>query len=202
MPEEKKKNITILLPAGQVPLEIMKCVSELAEKYALGVYLSTLQNLKIINIPEPVVDEVKASLGALGADFKAPGKFPIPRTCLGKPHCDLAVIDTLEVSNAVLGHFASRKETKGKLKIAIAGCTVCCSAPKTSDIGLIATRNGYEVYAGGKGGAFPKIGRRIAKKMSEEKVMDVIEVLIDFHDRKTEKKQRMAKLLCEVDFPF
>jgi hypothetical protein len=37
-------NITIMLPAGRLPLDVMVKAYELAEKYKLGVYLSTAQN--------------------------------------------------------------------------------------------------------------------------------------------------------------
>ncbi|WP_457576657.1 nitrite reductase [Desulfomarina sp.] len=197
-----KTSITVLLPAGRLPLDIMKESQKLAEEYGFGVYLSTAQNLRLINVPESVIETVKKELGGLGAEFKGPGKFPIPRLCVGKPHCNLGIVDTEAVCVRILERFGDRKKVKGKLKIAVAGCAMCCSAPKITDIGIFATRDGYEVYTGGKGGAFPKIGRRIARKASEEKVLEIIEILFDYHDRKTVKKQRMTKLLQEEDFPF
>ena len=197
-----RTSITVLLPAGRLPLEIMKESHRLAEEFGFEVYLSTAQNLRLINVPDSVRDTVKEKLGDLGADFKGPGKFPIPRLCIGKPHCNLGIVDTEAVCMRILERFGEREKVKGKVKIAVAGCAMCCSAPKITDIGIFATRDGYEVYAGGKGGAFPKLGRRIARKASEEKVLEIIEVLFDYHDRKTVKKQRMTKLLKEKDFPF
>lgn len=98
--------------------------------------------------------------------------------------------------------FAGREKTKAKFKIAISACTMCCSGAKTTDIGIMATRDGYEVFAGGKGGPFPKVGIRIAKNTDDEGVLDIVRELVEFHDRKTEKKQRMVKLLQDADFPF
>ena len=59
-----------------------------------------------------------------------------------------------------------KRKTKAKFKIAVAGCTLCCSNPKTTDIGVVATREGYELFAGGKGGPYPKIGRRIGREVA------------------------------------
>lgn len=202
MSEEKKVTITVLLPTGRLPLGIMEEALHLSEAYSLGVYLSNAQNLRLNLVPEGAVAEVKARLAAHGAEFKGPGKFPIPRVCEGKNYCNIGVVDTADLSKKILDRFAGRQMTKAKFKIAISGCMVCCSNAKTTDIGIIATRDGFEVYAGGKGGSFPKIGRRIVRNASEEKVLEVIETLVEFHDRKTEKKQRMYKLLTDPEFPF
>ena len=59
-----------------------------------------------------------------------------------------------------------------------------------------------QAFAGGKGGTFPKIGRRIAKNTNDAEMLKIIETLVAFHDQKTEKKQRMYKLLDDPEFPF
>lgn len=198
----KKISITILLPAGRLPLDIMAKAQELAQRFDLGIYCSLTQNLRLINVPEDAAATVKTELAELGADFKGPGKFPLPRVCIGKDHCSLGLVDTKALSDSILSHFSNRKETKAKFKIAISGCPLNCSAPKETDIGVIATRKGYEIYAGGKGGPFPKVGRRIKREASPKEVVEIIATLVDFHHEKTTSKQRMAKLLKDPDFPF
>lgn len=202
MEESKTVSITILLPAGRLPLDIMEAVHRLAGRYGFGIYLSTLQNLRLIGVPEDVAEEVRGELAALGAQFKGPGKFPLPRVCIGKEHCNIGIMDPADLSDKILAKFVGRPFTKAKFKIAIAGCTMCCSNVKTTDIGIMATRDGYEVFAGGKGGPFPQVGRRIARKVDEERVLAIISELVEFHDRKTDKKQRMYKLLSDPEFPF
>ena len=202
MSEEKKVIITVLLPAGRLPLNIMETAHRLGEKYSLRMYLTLAQNLRLTDVPEKVAQEVKDSLAVCGAEFKGPGKFPIPRVCVGMGHCNLGIIDTEALSRKILDKFADREKTKAKFKIAIAACTIGCSGVKTTDIGIIATRDGFELFAGGKGGPFPKIGRRFERKASEDKILEMIEALVEFHDRKTGKKQRMYKLLSDPEFPF
>jgi sulfite reductase beta subunit-like hemoprotein len=183
-------NITVLLPAGRLPLAIMDKARELAERYQLGVYLSTTQNLRLINVPEEAADAV------LGAQFKGPGKFPLPRVCVGMPHCNLGIIDTEKLSDAILARFKDKTVTKPKFKIAVSGCNLCCSGVMTTDIGVMATRAGFEVYAGGKGGPYPKVGRRILRKATEDEVLESIEKLVNFHDAHT------VKMLDHPDFPY
>lgn len=198
----EKIHLTVILPAGQLPLDIMETAHSLALKYNLTIYLTTAQNLRLLNVPTEGTEEIKASLGALGAQFKKPGTFPVPRLCLGKPHCNLGVVNTKDLSDKILARFSSRPHTKGKIKIAIAGCGMSCSNAKSTDIGIIANRKGFDIYAGGKGGVAPRTGIRIIRDCNEEEVLSTIDALIEYHDSKTEKKQRMAKLLTEADFPF
>ena len=145
-------SITILLPAGRLPLDVMKAAHDLAEKYNFGIYLSLSQNLRLINVPESEVEKIKEKLAVLGADFKGPGKFPLPRICVGKPHCSLGMVDTEKLSRKILARFSGREKTKAKFKIAISGCPVCCFWIKNTDISIAADSDGYTVYAGGKGG--------------------------------------------------
>lgn len=202
MGQEKNVSITVLLPAGRLPLDIMETVHRLASQHSFGVYLSLLQNLRLVDVPENVAEEVKQELAKLGAEFKEPGKFPIPRGCVGKGHCNLGLIDPGDLSRKILDTFGGRAKTKAKFKIAIAACTLCCSGVKSTDIGIMATREGYEIFVGGKGGPFPKIGVRIEKKADEQRVLEVIAELVNFHDLKTVTKQRMHKLLGDPEFPF
>jgi len=195
-------NITVMLPAGRLPLNVMGKAYELAEKYNLAVYLSTAQNLRLLNVAEEDADAIKAELAPLGVQFKGPGKFPLPRVCVGTPHCNLGIIDTEKLSAAIMARFKDRALTKPKLKIALSACPLACSGVLTSDIGVMATRAGFDVFAGGKGGPYPKIGRRILRKATEAEVLEVIDKLINFHDAHTKQKQRMYKLLEHPEFPF
>lgn len=191
-----------MLPAGRLPLEVMQKAHDLASEHGLEIYLSTAQNLRILGVPMGLEEKVKAPLAELGATFKEPGKFALPRICIGMQHCKLGVIDTQKVNRILLDHFRDRKKVKAKVKIAISGCILSCSGTKTSDIGIISTREGFDVYAGGKGGSAPRTGIRVKKQVDEKEVLQTVETLLDFHDSKTSKKQRMAKLLDDPDFPF
>jgi NAD(P)H-nitrite reductase large subunit len=195
-------NVTVLLPAGRLPLDLMQEIYRLAEEFSLEIYLTTAQNLRLMGVPGDKLEILRNRLMDRGVQLKGPGKFPLPRVCVGKNHCNLGVIDTLALSDRITSKFEGREKTKAKFKIAVAGCTLSCSSVKTTDIGVIGTREGLELYVGGKGGAYPKIGRRIGKKLSEDQVLGMISVLVEFHDARTVKKQRFAKLIELDDFPY
>ena len=194
--------LTILLPAGRLPLAIMDKANDLAKKYHLEIYLSTAQNLRLMGIREEDLPAIRGELAALGAQFKGPGKFPIPRVCIGVRDCSFGVGDPERISALILEKFKGREKTKQKFKIAISGCTLGCPGVLTTDIGIMATRKGFDLYVGGKGGPNPKIGRRVLRDLDEQGVMAAVAELVDFHDAHTETKQRMVKLIDHPDFPY
>jgi dissimilatory sulfite reductase (desulfoviridin) alpha/beta subunit len=200
--EQKEVNLTILLPAGRLSLPVLHKVNELAQEYKLGLYFSNAQNLRLLGIKEDTLDDIKKQLAQVGVEFKGPGKFPLPKVCVGKPHCNLGIIDTESLSNRITNHFKNRTNVKPKFKIALSGCTLSCSGSLLADIGVVATRQGFDVYVGGKGGPSPKVGQKVASNYDENQVIDIIEKLVDFHDAKTGKKQRMVKLFNDPDFYF
>ena len=194
--------LTILLPAGRLPLAIMAKAQELAQKYQLEIYLSTLQNLRLMGIREDDLPTIRGELAALGAQFKGPGKFPISRVCIGVRDCTMGIGDPERISALILEKFKEREKTKQKFKIAISGCTLGCSGVLLTDIGIMATRKGHDLYVGGKGGPSPKVGRRILRDLDEQGVVAAVAELVEFHDAHTETKQRMVKLLDHPDFPY
>lgn len=194
--------LTILLPAGRLPLAVMAKVNELAKKYQLELYLSTAQNLRLMGIREEDLPVLRGELAALGAQFKGPGRFPIPRVCIGVRDCSMGIGDPERISALILEKFKGREKTKQKFKIAISGCTLACSGVLTTDIGIMTTRKGFDLYVGGKGGPSPKAGRRILRELNEQEVVAAVAELVEFHDAHTETKQRMIKLLDHPDFPY
>jgi NAD(P)H-nitrite reductase large subunit len=194
--------LTILLPAGRLPLAIMDKAHELAQKYHLEIYLSTLQNLRLMGIREEDLPAIRGELAALGAQFKGPGKFPIPRVCIGVRDCSMGIGDPERISALILEKFKAREKTKQKFKIAISGCTLGCSGVLLTDIGIMATRKGFDLYVGGKGGPNPKVGRRVLRDLDEQGVVAAVAELVEFHDAHTESKQRMIKLIDHPDFPY
>ena len=161
-----------------------------------------LEEADLSHVPESAVEDVRTILATLGATFKGPSQFPLPRICIGKPHCNLGIVDTEQLNHKILERFGDLKNMKAKFKISIAGCPAGCSWPQNTDISIMATRRGYTISAGGKGGLVPRVARRIKKRATETEVLDTIATLVDFHDRKTKTKQRISQLLDDPEFPF
>lgn len=202
MSSTENVHITVILPAGRLPLDIMAKAQELAAEHNLEVFITTAQNIRLLSVPSEIAEAVKAPLAELGARFKVKGTFPKPRICMGAPYCKAAPKNTKELSDAILEKFASREITKPKFKIAIAGCKIGCSNPRITDIGIIGTKDGYDLYLGGKGGPKPVIGACVQKDLSQEELLEALATVVEYHHENTDKKARIATLMENDDFPF
>ncbi len=196
------KNLTVLLPGGSLPFNVLAKVDDLSARYKFDLYLSTAQNLRLYNIPESDFEPLKEELLKLGVKLKGPGLFPSPRICIGNSSCKLGIIDTISFSRKIMDSFGEMTGVKPKFKVALAGCPANCSNAVLTDIGIVATRKGFDVYLGGKGGSRPKTGIRVVRGVDEDKVLTVIGEVVDFHNRNTEKKKRIYKHLEDPSFPY
>ena len=196
------KHVTVLLSGGLIDPAMMAEVNAIAKKYDLTLYVTTAQNIRLLGATEENLEAVKGELLALGLSLKAPGKFPLPKVCVGMPYCNLGLHDTFSLAQKITAAYGDRTQVKPKYKIAISGCPASCGGSKLVDIGIVATRNGFELYVGGKAGPMPKVGMRVAKGMSEDEIIEAVGRLADFHAAKTPKKMRMYKLMGEEGFPF
>jgi len=195
------RHVTILVPGGKLTPGQMRTINTIAEQYGLSYYLTTAQNVRLIGATAENIDAIQSHLLNKGILLKVPGRFPKPKVCVGMPGCNLGVGDTFALSDKILARFGNRSDVRPKYKIALSGCPACCGGSKLADIGVVATRKGFDVYVGGKGGPLPRVGQRIARGLSDEQVLDVIGRLADYHAARTPKKQRMFKLLNDRDFP-
>ena len=200
--EEKTVSLTILRTAGLVEPGFFQAVAEVVRRYNLTVYLSTAQNIRLLDVRESDRDAIMKELAAKGARFKGTVKFPLARVCVSRPHCKLGKFDTFALARRISEHFEGWEKIKPKIKIAISGCTAACSGPLTTDIGIVGTPVGLDVYAGGKLGALPKVGRRILRRADQDRVIAVIEELVTYHYNQPGKKLRMFKLINNEDFPY
>lgn len=197
------KSLTVVLSGGVLPLALLQAVNEIAAGFQrVGVYLTTIQNLRLTGIAEADVAEVRRRLIAAGADLKGPGRYPKPKVCAGIGSCNLGLVDTKALCDRIWGLFKDRTGFKPKLKVAIAACPASCSNATLADIGAVATRQGFDLYVGGKGGSRPQVGRRVLRGIDEDALVEAIVRLVAYHQEKTGQKQRMRKLIDEADFPF
>lgn len=202
MADRKFVHVTVLAPAGRLPAEVLNKVLRIVEENDLELFFTNAQNLRLLYVPIEKEDEIKAKLLALGVSLKKKGIFPGARVCVGAPHCNTGIAKTDELSAKIADRFADREQTKPKFKIAIAGCSIGCSDPRTTDIGIITTNKGYDLYLGGKGGTKPQVGVKMLKGLSEDELLDALETMVEYHDKNTDKKSRIASLMSNEDFPF
>ena len=103
--------------------------------------------------------------------------------------CDInPVVDRL---NAI----ALPGKLPAKVKVSVAGCKMCCTAPFIRDIGLIAERKGWKLIFGGNGGSRPRIGDVIAEGLSDEQAIELILRCLIVYVENAKPKMRTARFM-------
>jgi len=199
---QNSRHVTLSLTGGLATCEMMEKINAVAARYNLTYYLTTAQNLRLLGATEENEAVIKKELLDQGLPVKSAGKFPKPKVCVGVPYCKLGVGDTFGLADKIAARYGDRYGVKPKFKIAVSGCPACCGGSMIADIGIVATRNGFDLYVGGKGGPLPRTGTRVARGLSEDELVEAVGRIADYHAAHTPKKLRMFKLFDNDDFPY
>lgn len=122
-------------------------------------------------------------------------------TCPSPEQCKHAT----ELSDALereLSRQLSQLELPAKVKIAIAGCSRCCTMPKIRDLGLIATPKGWKLYFGGNGGNRARIGDLIEKNLSSEEAVRLSYSCLQIYSTYASPRMRTSYFLEKYGISF
>lgn len=117
-------------------------------------------------------------------------------SCPGSGNCVHGKIDT----TTIITHLRAMQFNKplpAKCKIAVAGCTRCCTMPFVRDIGLIPESKGWKLIFGGNGGARPRIGDILADQLQETEAVDLVEKCLVLYQKHARKNQRTGRFIEE-----
>jgi NAD(P)H-nitrite reductase large subunit len=133
--------------------------------------------------------------------MKTQNKNLIIKRCPTPEKCKYAIgqSDTLESS---LSRKLSGLKLPAKVKIAIAGCSMCCTMPKIRDVGLIATHKGWKLYIGGNGGNKPRIGDLVEKNLSIEKAVQLCCNCMEIYSTYASTRMRTSSFLEKHGMKF
>jgi len=113
--------------------------------------------------------------------------------CTGTTSCKKGYQNTVDLGLKIDEKFHKMK-TPHKVKISLSGCTSSCAESAVRDIGLIGTPKGWKMLVGGTCGLQTKKGKLLAKDLSDDQVIDIIEKILQYYKDKNIKK-RMARFI-------
>ena len=76
-----------------------------------------------------------------------------------------------------------------KLKIGVSGCPNSCAEPAIKDIGLMGTAKGYNLMVGGSAAAVPRLAQVVAKDLSEDDALEIVDRILNFYKNSGTKKR-------------
>jgi NAD(P)H-nitrite reductase large subunit len=186
------------LPGGFISVEDLKKMVTTAEKYHANTFkITPEQRIAIIGLPEDDIDQIWEELGMKPGGFT--GKVVrSAKFCPGTTYCKKGEQDSVKMGMAIDEKFLGRS-LPNKAKIGVSGCPNSCAQSAVRDIGLIGTKKGWTVLMGGNSGRKPMIGQKIAKNLSHDEAINLIDNIFDLYE-KSDTKKRLGYFIEKIGF--
>jgi len=186
------------IPGGIVSPKTLRKIADVAEKYgASALKLTSAQRIAIVGLKEGDLDSVWTALSmkpgaAIGLCVRS------VKLCPGTTFCKKGKQDAVGLGLKLDERYHGM-ELPSKFKMAVSGCPNSCSEPAIKDVGIMGTAKGYTLMVGGSAGPSPSLAKTLAKGLSEDEVLDLVEKIINFY-KSYGKPKRLGKVIEEIGF--
>ena len=159
--------IGVLIPVGRLPVEQMRALAEIADRFGSGEFrLTVWQNLIIPNIATECVEAAKQAIFAAGLSYEAGTVLSGTVACTGNTGCRFAAADTKSHAVALANHLDTTFPILDQpINLHVTGCHHSCAQHYIGDIGLMGVKvdgeDGYQVLIGGGADNEQRLGREL-----------------------------------------
>jgi NAD(P)H-nitrite reductase large subunit len=187
------------IPCGVVSPDTLRKLADVAEKYgAAALKITSAARIAIVGLKEGDVDSVWADLGmppgaAIGLCVRS------VKACPGTAFCKRGQQDSLGLG-LKLDEKYHGLEVPGKCKLGVSGCVNQCAETCIKDIGLVGFPKGWRVFVGGNGGARPRLSRELARDLTTEDALALVDQVIAYYKANAAPKQRLGDMIDKMGF--
>ena len=187
------------IPCGVVSGDTLRKLADVSEKYeAAALKITSAARIAIVGINEKDVDAVWSELG-MSPGFATGLCVRSVKACPGTTFCKRGMQDSLTMG-LKLDEKYNGLELPGKFKIGVSGCPNQCAETCIKDIGLVGTPKGWKLLVGGNGGAKPRLSKELARNITTEEAVGLIEKIIEYYKSNAKPHQRLGAMIEKMDF--
>ena len=187
------------IPCGVVSGETLRKLADVAEKYnAAALKITSAARIAIVGLKEEDVDDVWSELG-MSPGFAVGLCVRSVKACPGTTFCKRGMQDSLS-AGLKLDEKYSGLELPSKLKMGVSGCPNQCAETCIKDIGLVGMKNGWRLLVGGNGGGRPRLSQELARDLSTEQALELIDKIIEFYKSNGKPHQRLGAMIEKMGF--
>jgi len=187
------------IPCGVVKPQTLRKVADVAEKYnAAALKITSAARIAIVGIDEKDVDDIWSELG-MSPGFAVGLCVRSVKACPGTTFCKRGIQDSLTLG-LELDEKYHGLELPGKLKIGVSGCPNQCAETCIKDVGLVGMPKGWKVLVGGNGGAKPRLSKELAKNITTEEALELVEKIIEYYKDNARPHQRLGSMIEKMGF--
>lgn len=197
--DKKTYAIAPHVPAGLITSDQLRKLADVADKYNVqAIKITAAQRIALVGLEENDIDSAWQDLGmkpgaAIGLCVRS------IKTCPGTSFCKRGFKDSVSIGLKLDDRYHGMN-LPNKLKIGVSGCPNSCADNHTRDIGLMGTPKGWTVFVGGKGGTIPRLGDRLVMGIPDEKVLDLVDDIVNLYSDNANSKERLGAYIDRVGF--
>lgn len=155
--------------------------------------ITSAQRLALLGMEEREMAELQQELKSHVSNRPENGVHYV-QACPGIKWCKYGVADSMELGRK-LEKMSFDQPLKGKVKVSVAGCRMCCTEPYVRDVGIIASKKGWSLVFGGNGGGNPRIADLVARNLSTEEALALAKKCINVYQEKARPTMRTARFM-------
>lgn len=187
------------IPCGVVSPATLRRLADVSEKYgAQALKITSASRIAIVGIDEKDVDNIWSELG-MSPGFAVGLCVRSVKACPGTTFCKRGFQDSLSVGMKLDGMYHGQ-QLPGKFKMGVSGCPNQCGETCIKDVGLVGMPNGWKVLVGGNGGGKPRLSVEIAKDLSEEGALALVDRIINYYKDNAKPHQRIGAMIEKMGF--
>jgi NAD(P)H-nitrite reductase large subunit len=194
MPIERKDGtyaLRLCLNQGLLTPGMTRSVLTIMETYPeITLRATTGQRMNLENIPKDKLDEIVAVLGT-----SIPKCPPGVSVCPGSDQCKYGQLPTREFGDRLLDLIKANAPYPFKIKSGVSGCGMACGLSFVRDIGLVAKSKGWDVLYGGSAKHRAGPGIPLAKAVSEDEALTLIEKGLSFYKENGRQGERIGMMV-------
>ena len=192
---QRRYAITPRIPAGFIQPDQLQKYIDVANKFGAVLKLTGSQRIMITNLKAEDVDAAWDMLGMEPA-YMVSNRVRSVKICPGTTFCKRAKQDSVHLGMQLERKYLSQ-EMPSKMKIGVSGCINSCTESRMKDVGVIGSVEGWSVYAGGSGGAHPRIGDLIAEVTTEKEALALVDRIIEYY-KANAQIERMGEFIDRI----
>ena len=192
---QRRYAITPRIPGGFIQPEQLQKYIDVANEFGAVLKLTGSQRIMITNLKAEDVDKAWEMLGMEPA-YTVSNRVRSVKICPGTTFCKRAKQDSVHLGMQIERKYLSL-EMPSKMNIGVSGCPNSCTESRMKDVGVIGTVDGWNVYAGGSGGAHPRIGDLIAEVKTEKEALALVDRIIAYY-KENAQIERMGEFIDRI----
>ncbi len=162
---------------GYLKPEQIETVYKLANQYG-KVKLTVTEAIMIFGIKPENFDQVAEELARVDLPLADIGPVVRNVKVCSSQYCKHVIHDVTPLAAEINQRLAGMTTPK-KFKISMNGCPNSCVEAQLNDLGIIAVKDGYWLYIGGKGGRQPQLATRLDVVIKEEYLVETVERIVE-----------------------